>query len=64
MMDVETVLTARGHVRRPPRSLPLYSSGPRPGAGGDETVELTAIPYYRWANRTPGAMRVWIPTAS
>ena len=24
-------------------------------------VELTAIPYYAWANREPGAMRVWIP---
>ena len=24
-------------------------------------VELTAIPYYAWANRDPGAMRVWIP---
>jgi hypothetical protein len=22
---------------------------------------LTAIPYYAWANREPGAMRVWIP---
>ena len=22
---------------------------------------LTAIPYFAWANRTPGAMRVWIP---
>jgi uncharacterized protein len=25
---------------------------------------LTAIPYFRWANRGPNAMRVWIPTAS
>jgi DUF1680 family protein len=25
-------------------------------------VELTAVPYYAWANRDPGAMRVWIPT--
>ncbi|MDE2768306.1 MAG: glycoside hydrolase family 127 protein [Chloroflexota bacterium] len=25
------------------------------------TTSLTAIPYYAWANRTPGAMRVWIP---
>jgi len=25
---------------------------------------LTAIPYYRWANRGPNPMRVWIPTAS
>jgi uncharacterized protein len=23
---------------------------------------LTAIPYYAWANREPGAMRVWIPS--
>jgi len=23
-------------------------------------VELTAIPYYAWANRTPGPMTVWI----
>jgi DUF1680 family protein len=26
-----------------------------------ETVSLTAVPYYAWANREPGAMRVWIP---
>ncbi len=26
-------------------------------------VTLTAIPYYAWDNRAPGAMRVWIPTA-
>jgi hypothetical protein len=26
-----------------------------------QRVELTAIPYYAWANRTAGAMRVWIP---
>jgi hypothetical protein len=27
-------------------------------------AELTAIPYFRWANRGPNAMRVWIPTQS
>ena len=26
-------------------------------------VTLTAVPYYAWANRGPGAMRVWIPRA-
>ncbi len=26
-------------------------------------IALTAIPYYAWANREPGAMRVWIPRA-
>ena len=24
-------------------------------------VTLVAVPYYAWANRGPGAMRVWIP---
>jgi DUF1680 family protein len=32
---------------------------PAPGA----PVTLRAIPYFRWANRGPNAMRVWIPTA-
>ncbi|MFG2793418.1 glycoside hydrolase family 127 protein [Streptomyces sp. NPDC048419] len=32
-----------------------------PTAG--EPVELTAIPYYAWANRQDGAMRVWLPTS-
>ena len=26
-----------------------------------QTVPLTAIPYYAWANRAPGTMRVWLP---
>ncbi|MBV9173454.1 MAG: glycoside hydrolase family 127 protein, partial [Chloroflexi bacterium] len=26
-------------------------------------VLLTGVPYYAWANREPGAMRVWIPRA-
>ncbi|WP_406448905.1 glycoside hydrolase family 127 protein [Streptomyces sp. NBC_01622] len=25
--------------------------------------ELTAIPYYAWANREDGSMRVWLPTS-
>jgi hypothetical protein len=35
-------------------------SAPPPGR---REVTLTAIPYYAWANREPGAMRVWIPRA-
>ncbi|MDQ6671585.1 MAG: glycoside hydrolase family 127 protein [Chloroflexota bacterium] len=27
-------------------------------------VSLTGIPYYVWANRAPGAMRVWLPAAN
>ncbi|MEU1791589.1 hypothetical protein ABZ553_38080 [Streptomyces sparsogenes] len=26
-----------------------------------EPVRVTAIPYYAWANREAGAMRVWLP---
>jgi DUF1680 family protein len=36
----------------------------RPAPGEDppqREVMLTAVPYYAWANRAPGAMRVWIP---
>jgi DUF1680 family protein len=38
-----------------------YRAASTPAALGSE-VELTAVPYYAWANRDPGAMRVWIPT--
>ncbi|AWS43593.1 glycoside hydrolase family 127 protein [Streptosporangium sp. 'caverna'] len=27
----------------------------------DSRIRLTAVPYYAWANREVGAMRVWIP---
>ncbi len=27
----------------------------------DEPCTLIAVPYYTWANRAPGSMRVWIP---
>jgi DUF1680 family protein len=37
----------------------------RPGAAGArQRADLTAIPYFAWANRGPGAMRVWIPQAT
>jgi DUF1680 family protein len=45
-------------LREPPAA--LYAAEPPPTASAP--AELTAIPYYRWANREPGAMRVWIPT--
>ena len=39
----------------------LYTrfDGGRPALTG--STALTAIPYFAWANRAPGAMRVWIP---
>jgi len=35
-------------------------SGEEPG----ESVSLTAVPYYTWGNREPGAMRIWVPIVS
>lgn len=31
-------------------------------AGADASRVLTAVPYFAWANRGPGPMRVWITT--
>jgi DUF1680 family protein len=36
-----------------------YEPASRTGAA----VSFTAIPYHAWANRGPGAMRVWLPLA-
>jgi DUF1680 family protein len=38
----------------------LYAPFEAPPAG-DTPVSFTAIPYHSWANRGPGAMRVWLP---
>ncbi|NEB02895.1 beta-L-arabinofuranosidase domain-containing protein [Streptomyces sp. SID13726] len=38
-----------------------YRTGSAPARRVDLPVELTAVPYYAWANRDAGAMRVWIP---
>ena len=38
-----------------------FRPGPVPAR---QRVELTAIPYFAWANRGPGAMRVWVPRAT
>jgi DUF1680 family protein len=61
-------LHARVQVRPAPPSAassppaPPASSSP-PALGAPEPVGATVplIPYYLWANRAPGPMRVWIP---
>jgi len=32
-----------------------------PASPSCQNLDLTAVPYYAWANRGPGAMRVWLP---
>lgn len=46
-------------------STPLYRTPGIDGEVGRATpVPLTAVPYFLWGNRRPGAMRVWIPVAA
>ncbi|WEO93481.1 beta-L-arabinofuranosidase domain-containing protein [Streptomyces sp. FXJ1.172] len=68
-----TTLVAAGHRRRIPDAgwwpyTPLHAQGPSPtdpaqGPAEGEPLELTAVPYYAWANREDGSMRVWLPTS-
>lgn len=48
---------------RPDNSDALYRPLTTPAAGTTATT-APAIPYFRWANRAPGPMRVWIPLAA
>lgn len=44
----------------------LYRTSARrdEAAGSWRRLNLTAVPYYAWANRGAAAMRVWIPTGA
>jgi DUF1680 family protein len=55
-------VTLQAPVRlRPAGADPLYRNLPAQQAPSPAASVTTAIPYYLWANRTPGPMRVWIP---
>jgi DUF1680 family protein len=65
-----TVVTASGRRRTPADAgwWPYRTPGrgePDPARGPDHgrDLTLTAVPYYAWANRQDGPMRVWIPTS-
>jgi DUF1680 family protein len=58
--DIPVTLSTRGTVERP-ASDELY---PDAIELASEPLELTAIPYFLWGNRTPGPMRVWIPATT
>ena len=65
-------VTAAGYLRSPAEPAgpaPAATWWPYPLAGmvsrhRYQEAALTAVPYFTWANRTPGAMRVWIPLRS
>ena len=62
---VPVALVAGGKVT-PPASGELYRAYPADPAddGPSSRTALTAVPYFLWGNRAPGAMRVWIPAGA
>ncbi|HWD79946.1 MAG TPA: beta-L-arabinofuranosidase domain-containing protein [Kribbella sp.] len=59
VLDGVTVLRAKGRTGTGHR--PGWSFVPGAGDSVGEEVEVVAVPYYAWANREIGAMRVWLP---
>jgi DUF1680 family protein len=47
--------------RRAPEHLNNRPNEAANGTEGTERIELTAVPYYAWANREDGPMRIWLP---
>jgi uncharacterized protein len=64
---LEGVATIRTGGRARPRSgaswWPYRRAGVPAGDAPGQSVPLSAVPYYTWGNREPGAMRIWVPTA-
>jgi uncharacterized protein len=60
-LGVDVVLKGRAALLAE-RPSELYTGSAPPATPQRQTAELTAIPYFRWGNRGPNAMRVWIPT--
>ena len=62
-----TTVVGSGRLRARPAGQgwwPYRAAGSAPvGMPTGTPVELTAIPYYAWANREDGSMRVWLPTS-
>ncbi|MFG1811550.1 glycoside hydrolase family 127 protein [Streptomyces sp. NPDC049040] len=62
-----TTVSAAGRRRALPQTAHWW---PYQGVGHGDTASapggdlaLTAVPYYAWANREDGSMRVWLPTS-
>ena len=57
LFDGIVTLAAEMDVAKTDAADPLYQRAPFPTA----KAQVTAIPYYVWANRGPARMTVWIP---
>jgi DUF1680 family protein len=63
LLDGVTVVSARGLAREHTAAdWPYGPAGGGPAPVGTD-VRITAVPYFAWANRGIGPMRVWLPRA-
>ena len=53
------IIRGKGYINEPESWKELYLTE-KEASSLKKEVEFTAIPYYSWANRTPGPMEVWI----
>jgi uncharacterized protein len=57
-----TVVTAQGRAGRHVNTdWPYQQAGQGAVAEDGEDVQITAVPYFTWANRGIAPMRVWLP---
>ena len=61
LRDNPQALTVRGTVEPPPTDKLYTADHP---ASSSTPITFTAVPYFLWGNRTPGPMRVWVPTTT
>ncbi|HET6985669.1 MAG TPA: beta-L-arabinofuranosidase domain-containing protein [Kribbella sp.] len=61
LLDGVTVLRTRGRIGTGHQA--GWSFTPDVADGVGDEVDVVAVPYYAWANRELGAMRVWLPMA-
>ncbi|WP_405069366.1 glycoside hydrolase family 127 protein [Kribbella sp. NBC_01510] len=61
LLDGVTVLRTRGRIGTGHRDGWSFTPSAQDDTGDE--VDVVAVPYYAWANREIGAMRVWLPRA-
>ncbi|MFG1621146.1 glycoside hydrolase family 127 protein [Kribbella sp. NPDC049227] len=62
LLDGVTVLRTRGRAGAGHRDA-VWPFATDSADGVADEVDVVAVPYYAWANREIGAMRVWLPRA-
>jgi hypothetical protein len=61
LLDAEAEAGQSDSERWPYRTVGATDTAAEPAPASRESVTVTAIPYFAWANRDYGAMRVWLP---